>query len=158
MTAGHFAAARMKRSRRCAAIGLCLCTLTFLSVHSVQIPTYRTAQEPDAAPVDEEEEYNVGTKQKEPSSSTRMAAARPPRIPQSSLNDEFMTWCTQVLGIQTSLVIKDFDYPDFMRIRMAAEEDDDELCDQDTVDEEEEPQLTVRGLAASRDIAVGVSI
>ena len=125
MTAGHFSTpARMKRPRR-AAIGLCLCALTVLSVDSVQIPTYRKAQEPDAAPDDED--YNVA--RKEPSS-TR--AARPPRIPQSS-NDEFMTWCTQVLGIQTSLVIQDFEYPDFMRIRMAADDDEEELCDQDTV-------------------------
>jgi len=152
MTAGHFPAPRMRRRR--AAIGLCFSIIYILSVDSVQVPTYRQPQEPDEAPYDTDYDASRNDTITTPVAATRGGA---PRIPQD-FNDyeEFMTWCTQVLGIQTSLEIKDFAYPDFMRIRMAADDDDDELCDEDTV--EEEPVVTVRGLAASHDIQEGVSM
>ena len=129
---------RRRRRKRglFAAAGLGMGMLSILSVESSQIPTYQKPQEPDAAPYDNSDTQH------------------PPRRPDDS-HDQFMTWCTQVLGIQTSLTIKDFEYPNFMKIRMS-NEDDEDLCDDDVVVQEE--LITVRGLAASHDIQVGVSI
>ncbi len=49
-----------------------------------------------------------------------------------------MTWCTQVLGIQTSLEIREFEYQDFMRISMQNSNDDDCNHDEHVVAQEEE--------------------
>ena len=38
--------------------------------------------------------------------------------------DEFMAWCRQALGIRTSLVIKEFDYVDYVWERDRLEWDD----------------------------------
>lgn len=136
MTARHYARVK-RRQRRVAIVGLCFCVSSLALVDSIQIPTVKTPQEPDALSANDYGVKRNETTTKEPSS-----------------YDEFMTWCTQVLGIQTSLEIKDFEYHDFMRIRMN-NEDDEELCDDEQ--QEENAIISVRGLAATHDISVGVS-
>lgn len=155
--AGHCSAQRRSnRRRKRALVGLVLGAASLVAVDSVQIPTYRSAQEPDASPYGSDDGI-AGNNDTDDAMTSDEEEAKAPRMPRHK-NDykEFMTWCTQVLGIQTSLEIKDFSYPDFMMINMATEDDDDdELCDQA---EQEFPPVSVRGLAATQDIQVGVSI
>ena len=77
-----------------------------------------------------------------------------------------MAWCTQVLGIHTTLEIKEFEYYDYLQARMNQMDDsEDEMCDNDDDDEittttptvHDYPTISVRGLAATRDIEPGVS-
>lgn len=138
--ARHFVTARVQRQRR-VAIWLSICIILLVLVDSIQIPTHKAPQEPDDTDPGAVNDYGV---------------QQPPQRNETTTSsyDEFMTWCTQVLGIQTSLEIKDFEYHDFMRMRMN-NEDDEELCDDD---EEEDAIISVRGLAATHDIQPGVSV
>lgn len=159
MTARHHSFASKRRKR--VVVGLFLSIISLVLVDCVQIPTHRKAQEPDAAPYNDdygvfapENDVDDEASPKEQNGATRAQAPRIPQDAPSNSYQDFMTWCTQVLGIQTSLEIKDFEYEDFMRIRMANEDDvDEELCDP----QEEFPPVSVRGLAATKDIQVGVS-
>lgn len=69
-------------------------------------------------------------------------------MPMPSREQEFLIWCTQVLGIQTSLQVENFEYYDYMRMSQV---EDDDICDNNVVF----PIISARGLAASRDIRVG---
>lgn len=76
------------------------------------------------------------------------------------MDDDFMDWCKQVMGIETSLEITYFDYPvEFLREQWAQDDFDDygELghgIDAPPVDDRPET-VQVRGLAATRAIQVG---
>lgn len=74
-----------------------------------------------------------------------------PKEQHTSPEEAFMTWCTQVLGIRTSLEIQNFRYYDYMRASLSQQDD---FCDGYETDF---PMITVRGLAATQDIQVGVS-
>lgn len=80
------------------------------------------------------------------------------------LEQDFMEWCKNAMGIQTILEIQTFDYYDYMRALPS--EDWDEGSDDDLWEAEDDeairgrpgdtlPMIPVRGLAASRDISVG---
>jgi hypothetical protein len=88
---------------------------------------------------------------------------------QSSQEQEFLGWCHRVLGIETSLYIETFEYYDYMRAMAEAadlftEENDDDIFfwSEDSKEPQTKrlsvadyPRLQVRGLAASKDIAIG---
>jgi hypothetical protein len=133
----------IQRQRRVALLALLFLVHSLVWVDSIQIPTYSEEAEVESPQV-LDTHYGVQHPQ----------INQDDKPPDSY--EEFMTWCTQVLGIQTSLEIRDFEYHDFMRIRMQYYDDDDE-CDQEHVPQQEyeDSVITVRGLSATSDIQIG---
>mmetsp|Transcript_2233 Transcript_2233/g.4413 ORF Transcript_2233/g.4413 Transcript_2233/m.4413 type:complete len:709 (-) Transcript_2233:79-2205(-) len=77
---------------------------------------------------------------------------------QHDIESDFMKWCTDILGIDTILEIQTFEYYDYMRAMPQEDwndDDDDTENDDGASYYQDFPLLPVRGLAASRDIAVG---
>jgi hypothetical protein len=64
---------------------------------------------------------------------------------------EFMDWCQHVLGIDTILEIQTFEYQNYMQA-LPVDDDYDEFT---ATAVQDLPMLSVRGLAAARDITVG---
>jgi hypothetical protein len=85
-----------------------------------------------------------------------------PKQPQAVLDEqeEFMTWCEQVLGIETILEIQTFTYTDYMTKLPEFDWEDDLKEPVKGKDEkvEELPTIQVRGLAAARDIEEGETV
>lgn len=82
-----------------------------------------------------------------------------PVTAQAQLELDFLDWCKHVLGIQTSLEIKTFEYYDYMKALPSEDWDlDDDILAQDTVAVDSLPMIPVRGLAASRDISKGETV
>ena len=78
------------------------------------------------------------------------------------MEETFFHWCIDTLGIETSLEIQTFEYYDYMKVMPKEDWNDnsnDDSHNNDTDNNvgcvEDWPLLSVRGLAASRDIAAG---
>jgi hypothetical protein len=68
---------------------------------------------------------------------------------------DFVLWCQQLLGIHTLLEVKTFTYPDYMQLHYANHWAQLEEAEEDDVPVEQLDLISVRGLAAKRDIAIG---
>lgn len=86
-----------------------------------------------------------------PASSPRTSAPSPSS--KDPLEKDFMHWCQQAMGISSLLEIAEFDYYDYMQAMPTEDWVDDDMVDGSAV--EDLPLLSVRGLAASRDIEEG---
>ena len=70
-------------------------------------------------------------------------------------NNEFLTWCKTILGIQTLLTIQDFTYTDHLNEWRYQRDDIDNYNILPGTEGNELKTAVVRGLAAARDIQVG---
>lgn len=96
------------------------------------------------------------------STNTIVAPAKPPDKPVTPVRppsyENFLIWCRNVLGIQSTLAIESFPYLDYLKAHNSNAIDYDDFCDDDDfVPPEDFDQLSIRGLAAAQDIQVGVS-
>ena len=69
-----------------------------------------------------------------------------------AVEENFMKWCQEVLGIETILEIQTFEYYDYMQAMPQEDWNDD---NHNAAPYQEYPLIPVRGLAAARDITAG---
>jgi len=98
----------------------------------------------------------VRKQQLSPESYTRTATST---SKQESVEDkkyqDFLLWCHQLLGIDTLLQVQSFTYPNYMQAHYVNHWALLEEADEDEVAVEQLERISVRGLAAKRDIAIG---